>query len=81
MPRRLEATQSMEAQEASMQAAPAVRDASASGRRGLIVLAAWALVALLFAGQAWLAAQVRGEPWPGRVRARSGWPGQRPGQR
>lgn len=45
-----------------MQAAPAVRDASAMGRRGLIVLAAWALLALLFAGQAWLAAQVRGEP-------------------
>ena len=45
-----------------MQAAPAVRNTSAMGRRGLIVLAAWALVALLFAGQAWLAAQVRGEP-------------------
>lgn len=32
------------------------------GRRGLVVLASWALVAMLFAGQAWFAAQVRGEP-------------------
>ena len=28
----------------------------------MVILAAWTLVALLFAGQAWLAAQVRGEP-------------------
>lgn len=32
------------------------------GRRGVVVLAAWTLIALLFAGQAWFAAQVRGEP-------------------
>lgn len=32
-------------------------------RRGVAILAAWALVALLFAGQAWFAAQVRGEPF------------------
>lgn len=31
-------------------------------RRGLAILAAWMLVAMLFAGQAWVAAQVRGEP-------------------
>ena len=35
---------------------------SATLRRALVVLAAWTLVAMLFAGQAWLAAQVRGEP-------------------
>lgn len=32
------------------------------GRRGVVVLAAWTLVAMLLAGQAWFAAQVRGEP-------------------
>lgn len=31
-------------------------------RRGLAVLAAWTLVAMLLAGQAWFAGQVRGEP-------------------
>jgi hypothetical protein len=35
---------------------------SGIGRRGLAVLAAWTFVAMLFAGQAWFAAQVRGEP-------------------
>ena len=33
-------------------------------RRGLAIVAAWALIALLFAGQAWFAAQVRHEPLP-----------------
>ena len=32
------------------------------GRRSVFILAAWTLVAMLFAGQAWIAAQVRGEP-------------------
>ena len=40
--------------------------------RGLAVLAAWMLVALLLAGQAWFAAQVRGEPL-GWVRASVIW--------
>ena len=31
-------------------------------RRAVVILAAWTLVAMLFAGQAWFAAQVRGEP-------------------
>lgn len=31
-------------------------------RRTVIILAAWAVIALLFAGQAWVSAQVRGEP-------------------
>lgn len=35
---------------------------SGFSRRGLAVVAAWTLVAMLFAGQAWFAAQVRGEP-------------------
>lgn len=35
---------------------------SGIGRRGVAILAAWTLVAMLFAGQAWFAAQVRGEP-------------------
>ncbi len=37
-------------------------DAYGIGRRGVAVLAAWTLVAMLLAGQAWFAAQVRGEP-------------------
>ena len=36
--------------------------ATGVGRRGVAILAAWILVAMLFAGQAWFAAQVRGEP-------------------
>ena len=32
------------------------------GRRGVAIVAAWTLVALLLAAQAWIAAQVRGEP-------------------
>lgn len=39
-----------------------VENGSNFGRRGVAILAAWALVAMLFAGQAWFAAQVRGEP-------------------
>ncbi|MDQ8051300.1 histidine kinase [Luteibacter sp.] len=35
---------------------------SGIGRRGGVIVAAWTLVAMLFAGQAWIAAQVRGEP-------------------
>jgi len=35
---------------------------SGIGRRGAAILAAWTLVAMLFAGQAWFAGQVRGEP-------------------
>lgn len=58
----METTQAVGTPEASMNAEPAERVASARVRRGLVVLAAWVLVALLFAGQAWLAAQVRGEP-------------------
>jgi two-component system LytT family sensor kinase len=42
----------------------AVGEGSLIGRRGLAVLAAWTLVALLLAGQAWVAAQVRGDPLP-----------------
>ncbi len=43
-------------------AQPAVERGSGIGRRGVAILAAWTLVAMLFAGQAWFAAQVRGEP-------------------
>lgn len=39
-----------------------MENGSGSGRRGAAILSAWALVAMLFAGQAWFAAQVRGEP-------------------
>ena len=43
--------------------APTVAErGSPFGRRGMAILAAWTLVAMLFAGQAWFAAQVRGEP-------------------
>jgi two-component system LytT family sensor kinase len=42
--------------------APVVEYGSGIGRRGVVILAAWTLVALLFAGQAWFAAQVRGAP-------------------
>lgn len=41
---------------------PAVGNGSVIGRRGVAILGAWTLVAMLFAGQAWFAAQVRGEP-------------------
>lgn len=53
-------------------ARPTADKGHAAGRRGLAILAAWALVAMLFAGQAWVAAQVRGEPlaW---ARASSIW--------
>lgn len=40
----------------------AVENRSGIGRRVAAILAAWTLVAMLFAGQAWFAAQVRGEP-------------------
>lgn len=43
-------------------ATPLVENGSGIGRRGAAILAAWTLVAMLFAGQAWFAAQVRGEP-------------------
>ena len=43
-------------------ARPVINNGSDVGRRGAVIVAAWALVALLFAGQAWIAAQVRGEP-------------------
>lgn len=43
-------------------AQPGAETGAAGGRRGLAILAAWTLVAMLFAGQAWVAAQVRGEP-------------------
>ncbi|UNK57759.1 histidine kinase [Pseudoxanthomonas daejeonensis] len=39
-----------------------MENGSGIGRRGVAILGAWALVAMLFAGQAWFAAQVRGEP-------------------
>jgi signal transduction histidine kinase len=43
-------------------ARPMVANGFAFGRRGVTIVAAWTLVAMLFAGQAWFAAQVRGEP-------------------
>jgi len=43
-------------------ATPAVENGSGIGRRGVAILGAWTLVAMLFAGQAWFAGQVRGEP-------------------
>lgn len=43
-------------------ATPAVESGAGIGRRGAVILGAWALVAMLLAGQAWFAAQVRGEP-------------------
>ncbi|MFC3814438.1 sensor histidine kinase [Lysobacter sp. GCM10012299] len=42
-------------------ATPVVENRSGIGRRGVAILGAWTLVAMLFAGQAWFAAQVRGE--------------------
>ncbi|WP_374473069.1 sensor histidine kinase [Arenimonas sp.] len=53
-------------------ARPTAEQGSAAGRRGVAIVVAWALVAMLFAGQAWVAAQVRGEPlaW---ARASSIW--------
>ncbi|TWI11993.1 histidine kinase/DNA gyrase B/HSP90-like ATPase [Lysobacter ruishenii] len=50
------------ASEAHEGSPPVVEHGPPIGRRGMIILAAWALVAMLFAGQAWFAAQVRGEP-------------------
>ena len=43
-------------------ATPAGENGSGIGRRGVAILGAWTLVAMLFAGQAWFAGQVRGEP-------------------
>lgn len=43
-------------------ARPAAEQGPAASRRGVAIVVAWALVAMLFAGQAWVAAQVRGEP-------------------
>ncbi|HEY0680879.1 MAG TPA: histidine kinase [Steroidobacter sp.] len=43
-------------------ARPVVENGSEIGRRGIVILAAWTLVAMLFAGQAWVASHVRGEP-------------------
>ena len=43
-------------------ATPMMETGSGFGRRGVAILGAWTLVAMLFAGQAWFAAQVRGEP-------------------
>ena len=43
-------------------AIPMMENGSGFGRRGAVILGAWTLVAMLFAGQAWFAAQVRGEP-------------------
>jgi two-component system LytT family sensor kinase len=42
-------------------ATPVVENGSGFGRRGVAILGAWTLLAMLFAGQAWFAAQVRGE--------------------
>jgi signal transduction histidine kinase len=42
--------------------APVVENGSGIGRRAAAILGAWTLVAMLLAGQAWVAAQVRGEP-------------------
>jgi signal transduction histidine kinase len=43
-------------------ATPVVENGSGIGRRGTAILGAWTLVAMLLAGQAWFAGQVRGEP-------------------
>lgn len=43
-------------------ARPVVENGSGIRRRGVVILGAWALVAMLLAAQAWFAAQVRGEP-------------------
>jgi len=43
-------------------ATPMTENGSGIGRRGAVILGAWTLAAMLFAGQAWFAAQVRGEP-------------------
>lgn len=43
-------------------ARPVAESRSGIGRRSMAILAAWTLVAMLLAGQAWVAAQVRGEP-------------------
>ncbi len=45
-----------------LEAVQPVANESGISRRGVAVVAAWTLVAMLFAGQAWVAAQVRGEP-------------------
>lgn len=37
-----------------------VENGSEIGRRAIAILAAWTLVAMLLAGQAWVASQVRG---------------------
>ena len=50
------------ARQAHEEVQPVVGNRSVFSRRGLAILAAWTLVAMLFAGQAWVAAQVRGEP-------------------
>jgi two-component system, LytTR family, sensor kinase len=50
------------AREEHEMATPAVEDVSGIRGRGAAILGAWTLVAMLFAGQAWFAAQVRGEP-------------------
>ncbi|WP_257385797.1 sensor histidine kinase [Tahibacter caeni] len=42
-------------------ARPVVKDGPVISRRSVVILAAWMLVAMLLAGQAWFAAQVRGE--------------------
>ncbi|UNK50807.1 histidine kinase [Lysobacter sp. S4-A87] len=43
-------------------ATPMVENGSGISRRGVAILGAWTLVAMLFAVQAWFAAQVRDEP-------------------
>jgi two-component system, LytTR family, sensor kinase len=62
--RRLEAARPMAQlpRERHEGARPVVENGSEIGRRGVAILAAWTVVAMLFAGQAWFAAQVRGEP-------------------
>ena len=49
------------AREEHEMATPMVDNGFGIGRRGVVILGAWTLVAMLFAGQAWFAAQVRGE--------------------
>ena len=43
-------------------ARPSAENGAGTSRRGVVILATWTLVAMLLAGQAWFAAQVRGEP-------------------
>lgn len=50
------------AREAHARAQSAVDAGSGVGRRAVVILVAWMLVATLLAAQAWFAAQVRGEP-------------------